>query len=290
MIESNESEVQDKIFALNETNITEFVHEYNALFGMAYASSEYMCLNGCDSCYDGVCAILDTMEKTLMDYSEPNFTANDFIYGANDLSPFITNFTYTYTECAHYTSGTTLDGKLCYGVNADTSLIASINTPCILEYDDTACNSCFFPGENESECYIADCTNIDASAMIDSCNGTGFVGPFVFLGLLEVKNITSISVTVGTCNELSVPSSPTAPGTTPTSGDVTATAPMAPTSMDAPVSVPIAPTSATSPVKAPIQTPTVTMPTAPLTSGSSVLGVSVNVLVFGSGAIATYFS
>jgi hypothetical protein len=304
MIENNENEVQGKLLALNTTNITEFAQEYNALFGTAYASTEYMCTDGCDTCYDGVCAMLETMEESFLDYTETNFTAEDFLSGMVylDVTPFTMNFTYAYTECAQYTSGTTLDGKLCFGFYSDPTLIA-LDIPCTLEYDDIACNSCFFPRENELECYIADCTNIDASAMINSCNKTGFVGPFIFLGLLEVDNATSISLTVGSCDGLSAPTSPTVPVTmSPTSNDAPVTASMAPTPVDAPVTTPtapisfvapvttpIAPTAVNSPVKAPVKTSTVTMPTAPTTSGSSVLGISMNGLVFVFGTIAMYF-
>jgi hypothetical protein len=175
-IESNEQEVEDKLAALDPTNLTKLAQEYNALFGTAFSSTEFMCQNGCETCYGGVCATLNTMQTSFIDYTETNFTADDFLSATLDLSPFTMNFTVSDIECVQYMSGTTLDGKLCYGFNYDESKFFGKDYPCILEYNDVACSSCIFPAATVLDCYIADCTNIDASAMIDNCNKSGLLG------------------------------------------------------------------------------------------------------------------
>jgi hypothetical protein len=302
IIDSNRKELTAAFQALFLNRTDSFADDFNTLFGTLYSKSAYMCANGCEACFDGVCGLLETTRETLIAYGKSNFTADQIL---NDLiveTPFVANFTFYLKNCVQYTSGTTLDGQLCFGIDLNNAAEAtSRQQMCNLEYDGVPCNSCVVDLVSQEGCYAADCTNIDASAVIDSCGGTGFVGPFVFLGVLRNDNITGSNLTLGSCDVQSTPTAPTAP--TPNKAPVTApTAPVseptAPVSEPtAPVSGPTAPvakptapvTAPSAPVKAPVKAPSAATPTAPTTSGSSVLGMTLNVVVFGFVTAATYF-
>jgi hypothetical protein len=279
-----------------------FADDFNTVFGTLYSKSAYMCANGCESCYNGVCGLLETTRESLIAYKKSNFTADQILNDQIVETPFVANFTLLLKNCVQYTSGTASNGQLCFGFNVGSVAdAASSQQMCNLEYGGVPCNSCVVDLLGNNGCYVADCTNIDASAMIDSCSGTGFVGPFVFLEVLKNDNITGSSLTLGSCDVQVAPTAPIAP--TPTEAPVIV--PTAPVSEPtAPVAVPTAPvagptasvakptapvTAPSAPVKAPVKAPSAATPTAPTTSGSSMLGMTLNVVVFGFVTAATYF-
>ena len=299
-IDNNEKEISEGILALDVTNLTAYVEGFNTLVGMAYNYYSYTCVNGCEACLaSGVCGILETAETYITEYTKSNFTIDEIGSGVFDETPFITNFTYEFTDCITYTSGTSATGKLCLGLDIDDPAeFLADESVCFMEYDGVRCNSCKLSFVGFEECITADCTNIDASGMIDSCNGTEFTGPFVYLKTFE-SDVTNTTFTVGSC-DLSAPTapvaSPTAPVAEPTAPVATPTAPV--TDPTAPVAVPSAPVASptapaadptapvatptapvAAPVKAPVKAPTApTAPTAP-SSGSFMIGVALNVLV-----------
>jgi hypothetical protein len=90
-----------------------------------------------------------------------------------------------------------------------------------------------------NDCYTADCTNIEPTAMIDTCNGTGFAGPFTFLQYFFDNSamVTNSTFTVGSCDIVRSPTSPT--GTMPTTS--LPTTPMATTPIASPTTGAVAP-------------------------------------------------
>jgi hypothetical protein len=174
--------------------------EVNTLFGSLYSSTAYMCVNGCESCYNGICGLLETTTETSLAYSKTNFTAKQIASGNTDPAPFISNSMLYSNDCIRFTSGTLFDGKLCFGLDTSTTPVLGVKQYCMIEYDSFACNSCILDVFSENGCYVANCTNINSSAMIDSCKGTGFVGPFEFLEVLGRENITNSTFAVGNCD------------------------------------------------------------------------------------------
>jgi hypothetical protein len=201
MIEDNRQEVTAGLQALILNRTDSFADDFNTLFGTLYSRSAYMCANGCETCYKGVCGLLEVTKETSIAYGKSNFTADQILNGQIDSMPFISNFTFFLKNCVQYTSGTAFDRQLCFGVDLGNAADAtSSQQMCSLEYDGVACNSCVIDLASVDGCYLADCTNIDASATIESCTGTGFVGPFVFLGMLRSDNINGSSLTLGSCD------------------------------------------------------------------------------------------
>jgi hypothetical protein len=263
-VEDNGDEVLQGLFDLSlNRNSTSLAEDFNTLVGTYLINISFMCTNGCESCYNGVCGLLEIAEENLQGTTKSNFTKAQILAYTYDIDPFATG-RYYYRGCFDYTSGSTFDGKLCFGLDLDGVVIFDGPETCFITYDDVACTSCIV--DSDTFCYVADCTNIDSSAMINSCNGTGFVGPFAFLEVLDTESDARRNATLGSCDVQTAPIAPI--GSTPT----------------APVNSPMGSTP-TAPVKA----QTASTPTAPTTSGSAVLGVAVNALAFGIVMVMTYF-
>jgi hypothetical protein len=278
-LDDNSQEIYKKRDALllNQTNDTAFVDAFNAVMGTLSVVRAYMCVNNCETCMNGTCGTLETSEE-YVNSELGNYTYDEIV--ARSEKYF--NATLTFLNCIDYT--TNGYGKVCFGAvyydaesESDTPEVA-----CNFESNGVQCNSCDML---LNDCNTADCTNIESAAMIDSCSGTGFVGPFTFLQYFfdNPAAVTSSTFTVGNCDIASNPTSPT--GTAPTaSAPVTsppvASAPIAPTgtapTASAPVtsppvaSAPIEPPTLESPISSPISAPTnATGPATPVpTSGS----------------------
>jgi hypothetical protein len=296
----------DALFA-NITNITNlpdsFADDFNTLYGTLFSSVSYMCANGCETCYNGTCGLLESTREDSISFRKSNFTTDQILNRQIDETLFA-NYTFLLMNCVQYTSGASLDGKLCLGVDIDNPAnTQNAQQMCVIEYGGVACNSCVIDFQSRMGCYTADCTNIDASAMIDSCSGTGFVGPFIFLDLLRTDVNATTDLTVGSCDGQSAPVAPTGPPPTESPVAVPVSVPTAPVSAptaavnetSAPVTKPTAPVaSPAAPVKAPsapVKAPSapVKAPAAPTTSGSAGMGVAWKLWVVGFLTTATYF-
>jgi hypothetical protein len=181
-----------------------------------------MCVNGCEACVNGTCGILETSQSQNLFYNVGNYTYDEII--ASEFDPFSgsADGNSTLSNCIDYT--TNEEGKVCFGAEYygfDTDTPEDV---CYFEYNGVPCNSCDIL---LNDCYTADCTNIETNAMIDTCDGTGFVGPFTFFQYFfdNPAMVTNSTFTVGGCDIVRSPTSPTgtaptasAPAPVPTSG------------------------------------------------------------------------
>jgi hypothetical protein len=251
-VEDNGDDVLQGMFDLSlNRNSTSLAEDFNTLVGTFLLNISFMCTNGCESCYNGVCGILEIAQEESEHATKSNFTKDQILSYSYDFETFYMA-RYYYSNCFDYTSGSIFDGKLCFGL--DLAGAETFDGPeiCFIKYDNAACNSCLL--DNSTFCYVADCTNIDSSAMIDSCNGTGFVGPFAFLEIVSPLSDARGNLTQGSCDVQTAPIAPM--GSTPT---------------------------------VPVKAQTAPTPSAPTTSGSAGLGMAVNALVFGIVVAITDF-
>jgi hypothetical protein len=283
MAASNRDEVFAAIGQLNPADgIGSFVDQVNALIGMLSSMSQYQCINDCETCLNNICGILETSSLSSTSNNIGNFSFQEIISGNFDVLSSVANATFIFSNCATFTGDS--GGKICFIIDFDTVPIPFADTACIIEYNGVACNSCVIPNADflaGSNCFTADCTNFDSSAMLNSCNDTGFVGPFVFLELLEAKNVSNSTFTRGSCNVPAAPITPTDSGTTSAPISVPMEAPFA-APMTEPSAKPAAsvPTPETaefpkaapfvSPVRAPITAPFPSLPAPTATSRSSI--------------------
>jgi hypothetical protein len=214
----NTEEIDSKLDALllTPTNDTAFVDAFNALVGTLNVDRAYMCVNSCETCMNGACGILELSDESVV--SElGNYTYDEIV----TRSEKYVDLNYTSLGCIDYT--TNGYGKVCYYY--EEYIAATLyGASCYFNSNGVQCNSCV---EISEHCYIADCTNIESSAMINTCTGTGFVGPFTFLQYFFIIDntamVTNSTFTVGNCDIASNPTSPT--GTAPTGTAPTASAP-----------------------------------------------------------------
>jgi hypothetical protein len=240
VLDSNLEEVSTYLRTLfgNATNDATFVDTYNAAIGNIYDVFDYMCVNGCEACVNGTCGILETSESKNLFYNVGNYTYDEIIASGFNQYSSSAYGNGTLLNCVDYT--TSEDGKVCFGTEFYAFETETPDDACYFEYDGVPCNSCVEMLE-DGFCYIADCTNIEPTAMIDTCNGTGFVGPFTFLQYFfdpePFFNTTFSTFTIGSCDIFRSPTSPT--GTMPTAS--LPTAPMATTPIASPTSGAVAP-------------------------------------------------
>jgi hypothetical protein len=186
------------------SNASEFINNLNAAFLNVRAVIEYDCVNTCANCFneEEFCGILQTSESSLLQGTEGNFTVEELRNGEITEASFerlLGESSFSITTCFNYTKGET--GRLCYGGNFNLSTTPS----CFVQHNDILCNSCTFPNdpfvdEANSDCFIADCTNVGAKSLIDTCNGTGYEAAFRFLALSEGE-AGNTTVTLGSCDE-----------------------------------------------------------------------------------------
>jgi hypothetical protein len=213
VLDDNTEVIKSKLDALllNFFNDTVFVDAFNAVLGTLNVVSVLMCVNSCETCMNGACGILEYSEEYVA--SElGNYTYDEIVAGNKKYF----DLDYTFLGCIDYT--TNGYGKVCFGYeyyvtgNLD-------DASCYFESNGVQCNSCVELLE-DNNCYFADCTNIESTAMIDTCNGTGFVGPFTFLQYFfdNPAMVTNSTFTVGGCDIVRSPTSPTGipNATTPT--------------------------------------------------------------------------
>jgi hypothetical protein len=194
----------DQISKLNRSDIPTYVSSYNKLLGEISTIESYTCSNNCESCFlygtdtNKTCGLLSFESIISLQYLEGNYTFEELTNGVGGIM-----------DARHYTS-TCIDyitapynGKLC--VTLDLMGITSGNetVPCNFTYDNTSCNSCVIPPDYVQECVLADCTNIDPNAMINTCEKTGLVGPFQYFGLLPTNEsvVDNTTFTPGRCSD-----------------------------------------------------------------------------------------
>jgi hypothetical protein len=246
VLDDNLDEVSTDLTTLfgNATNDATFVDTYNAAVGNIYSVYDYMCVNGCEACVNLTCGILETSQSQNLFYNVGNYTYDEIIAGGFDQFSSSAYGNGTLLNCIDYT--TNEEGKVCFGFDYYAIDTETPEDACYFNYNGVPCNSCVEMLEDVF-CYIADCTNIEPTAMIDTCNGTGFVGPFSFLQYFfdpaPVFNTTlnatttNSTFTVGSCDIVRRPTSPT--GTMPTAS--LPTTPMATTPIASPTSGAVAP-------------------------------------------------
>ena len=251
-LDDNFDEVNAAIAALDTSDLTAFVQDFNILWGSLYSNLEYFCVNGCETCLEtGTCGIWETSSSVRSTFEEGNFTLDDIL--SLDLSSGLPMFSSNATDCVTYTQN--LDGTMCYGIfRQDLE-----DSECSIAYNGVPCTSCliyYIDSNKTMGCLQADCTNIQSEAAIDSCFDSGFVGPFEFLHFVQSNFLVSNNFDVGLCVGSAVP--------TPTNTSVAPTeAPVDPTDTPvAPTNAPISPTNApVTQTEAPV-TPT-SIPAAP---------------------------
>lgn len=276
--ENNRGEILTEINQLDITNITGWVNGFNALIGELSSYSNYSCTNACDSCFmtnDGTtsCAIFSTSESSSVQNRPGDFTFQQISTNnvtQQDVFDLIGSATFYSSDCIVYTTPESYkDNELCFTINFDGIPSDTNDIICNITYSDVLCNSCIIPSlpagtnatSDEGDCVIADCTNIDTNAMIDTCNGIGLVGPFAYLAL-DRSSIDSSTFTVGSTGacqiDAIVPTS--APIVVPTPAtEATPTITPVTADVDAPMTQPVIAPTASSPVAAvpdPVPLPT----------------------------------
>lgn len=204
----NSQTIQNTIANLVGSGVTDFQALANALdaaIGNLSGNLQFDCTNGCEACYNNTCGILETSEHSSFTSINPNFTIADLnsssFFNNTDFTKYIGTSYYNFSTCVSFTQ--TESGKLCYGANLEIKSVTDLNAsaPCFITYNDQMCKSCEVAAGGQG-CITADCTNIHSGANIDTCAKTGFVGPFIFIGVFERKN----TISLGKCG-VSVPAS-----------------------------------------------------------------------------------
>jgi ribosomal protein L30/L7E len=195
----NTEQINSKLDALllNRTNDTAFVDAYNAVIGTLNVVSAVMCVNSCETCMNGSCGIFELSDE-YVESELGNYTYDEIVTGSEKY----VESNYTFLGCIDYT--TNGYGKVCFSVEYYAG--ATVNDEsCYFKSNGVQCNSCV----ETDDCFIADCTNIESTAMINTCNGTGFIGPFAFFQYIFDNSamVTNSTFTVGSCDPAPVPTS-----------------------------------------------------------------------------------
>jgi hypothetical protein len=257
-IEGNQEEINAQIASLDPNNILDG-QTATLLRFRVYLNTSYTCMNSCEACWglgSGTCGFWET-NAWLYTHVQPTESSSSNI------------------NCVTYTHSQNLDGKLCFGFYD--SLFFS---ECFVEYNGVNCTSCqeyFNNATGYSDCIKADCTNIDADALIDSCLDTGFVGPFEFLRVVQSNYLINNPFAVGNCTSPTTPSStplkPTEAPVIPTDApDADTRGPIAPfVQTEAPVMPSNAPIAGATPpiTSSEMDIPTVAAPTSAITTQSA---------------------
>jgi hypothetical protein len=198
-----ENNTEEMFADIGGANASEFINNLNAAFLKVRGVIEYDCVNTCANCFNDeeYCGIVQTSENSLLLGTEGNFTVEQLRNGEITEASFerlLDESFFSITTCINYTKGET--GQLCYGGTFNLSSTPS----CFVQYNDILCNSCTFPNDPlvekaNSDCFIADCTNLAAESWIDTCNGTGYDKIFRFLAVSE-GGVGNTTVTLGSCD------------------------------------------------------------------------------------------
>jgi hypothetical protein len=204
--------------------ITTFVQDYNELMGSIYFNSVTNCTNNCEACFQGdtFCGILKSYDQFSYQFAEGSITLQALSRNSADA---LTNFTldsmsYTGSRCINYTKS--YIGEVCFGVVLtygggfltvdDFDSTDPTDAICFGSYNGMNCNSCDFK-DGDLDCIVADCTNVEPNALVDSCNKEGIDGVFVIFD--AVLNNDESAFSVGECGDditISVPKPPSSGG------------------------------------------------------------------------------
>jgi hypothetical protein len=226
--ESNEDAVTSARTALGEAisqnattqEVQSLLDAYNEAVDNFTSKFDYQCMTGCEACFDDLCGIVETRyESSEYGMSPTNATAEQIV---GDTYQFPYTQTLYSSDCITYTKNES--GKLC--VYSNVSYYSSdgvpASFPCVLEYNGVMCKSCEY--QLMVRCGIGDCTNINPDANVNTCNGTGDVGPFKFLKYAARSVSSNGTISLGSCNA-SIPPAPTPTAEPPTNGAAPPTAP-----------------------------------------------------------------
>jgi hypothetical protein len=225
-----DNQVLASIKALNISDVDAFVDGFNEALGQLARSSEYSCVNGCESCFpddsgNTLCGIWETRQVMSVVNRPGNFTLEQILsrnITVDDTIALVSNATFAFDNCISYTIHQS--GTLCVAVDLNSIPVEGQDQPCTITYNDVACNSCLITGDQA--CFVADCTNVDTGDQIDSCAAESLEGPFVFLRYLSdgFGNTTgNATITRGRCDVPSV-TAPTPVRTAPSPASVPAPA------------------------------------------------------------------
>jgi hypothetical protein len=191
---------------------------YNEAVGNSSGRLDLKCVNGCETCFDDLCGILETTQRGTYTFGLSNVTLEQFVGGNVQLNE---TGSVNYSDCITYTKNES--GKLCIVVVENyTADFAVYDARCFIEYNGEMCKSCEY--QLMVRCGIADCTNINPDANINTCTGTGDVGPFKFLKYAAKSVSSNGTISLGSCNA-SIPPAPTPTAEPPTNGAAPPTAP-----------------------------------------------------------------
>jgi hypothetical protein len=211
MCTCDEASNLDDLPAPNVTNtsslavLQSYVDSFNEAVGNLSGSTEYECVNGCETCFDGLCGILETNKNIAFSASPVNFTVEEiFVSGLDSaaVEQYLV-FQLSFSVCMTYTKNES--GKVCIGGETDSFTAVDLNAttlPCFIEYNGEKCNSCVseIPATDAlPTCVTADCTNIDPPTTIDTCAGTGYVGPFRFVQAYD-EDTANGTLSLGSCD------------------------------------------------------------------------------------------
>jgi hypothetical protein len=235
--DGNDYLLQELIMDLNETLsnntlggsataelITTFVQDYNELLDSIYYNSVTNCTNNCEACFEGdkFCGILKSYDQFNYEFAEGSISLEAL---SQNSAEALTNFTldsmsYTGSRCINYTKS--FIGEVCFGVVLtyggefltidDFDSTDPSEATCFGSYNGVNCKSCEFKDGN-LDCILADCTNIEPDALVDSCNKMGIDGVFVVFDAVLNSNASAFSV--GACGEditISEPKPPSSEG------------------------------------------------------------------------------
>lgn len=239
---SNQEVLEQLLEGGGPTNISEidsFLEDFNMLLGQLEGSSEYNCINQCETCMDEtkeVCAIVQTVQSYYFGLAAANFSFSDLASlsggggtggngttgdGAGGLggadatetfAQFVDELDFRYSVCLTYTKGGQglKNGRVCLSVQIDENQDPTGDIACDLSNNGVKCDSCKVTQEG---CIQATCSG-DGSGeaiattrnafVIDTCAGTGFEGPFQFMEYLQ-KDANLTTITKGECGDFDVP-------------------------------------------------------------------------------------
>lgn len=201
---NTDQEVEDAINALNTSDTDAFVDGFNQALGRLTRSSEYSCVNQCESCFDTYCGLWQTSQGLTIANRPGNFSLEEIAaqnISSDDIFALINTTTFHWDSCITYTINQS--GTLCASVHLNSIPDEEQDQPCSITYNNQACNSCVLTAAEP--CFVADCTNLDedGGAMIDTCTDTGLVGPFAALRYMlddDSDPEQDINITLGRCD------------------------------------------------------------------------------------------
>jgi len=223
--ESNEDVLKELVESDGPKNISDiepFLEEFNALLGDLKGSSDYNCLNKCETCLDdtkSVCGVVQTVQSYYFGLAPGNFSFTDLgslagagatTQAAESFAEFVDELDFRTDLCFTYTKGEGLVGsRTCMSVQIDETQDPSGDITCVLSLDGKNCDSCTV---TQDGCIKATCSGDSSGGaistkqalVIDTCAGTGFDGPYQFLEFFQEGADVS-DLVVGECGDFNLP-------------------------------------------------------------------------------------